>query len=500
MSVLFKNGRIKSSRKDVTRFISSIKDDEKILKYVIEINEAHTIMLMEQKIIDKEQGAELLNALEKLKAEVKIKPWLEDIHVYIEEEVAKKAKGKAGENLHVAKSRNDQVATAIRMKLREELINLMKVMLNFQKNLLEKAEKHTETITPGYTHLRAAQPITFSHYLLYQFDVFQRNLQRLMECYGRVNACPMGAAALATTSFPINRERVAELLGFAEVLENSMDAVGSRDFVLETLAVLSIIAIDVSRLAEDLIIWSTPEFDLIELPDEFCSTSSIMPQKKNPDVLEVVRARMSHVIGNFTACALTLKSLPSGYNLDFQEVTPKLWESLERVNESLNMLSNLVLSCEPRQTAKSPILAFSTSTELVRILFQKYGVPFRTAHKIVGALVRKLSEKGLNLTDATSEMLKETAKEVASISLTVNASDLKNAADVVSFVKTHSVQGGPSPVEVRRMLDFRKGKLASMNGQLAEMETKIVDARKKLGDLVGKLCSSPKPKSLKMVA
>ncbi|MEM3464531.1 MAG: argininosuccinate lyase, partial [Candidatus Bathyarchaeia archaeon] len=310
----------------------------------------------------------------------------------------------------------------------------------------------------------------------------------------------MGAAALATTSFPINRERVAELLGFAEVLENSMDAVGSRDFVLETLAVLSIIAIDVSRLAEDLIIWSTPEFDLIELPDEFCSTSSIMPQKKNPDVLEVVRARMSHVIGNFTACALTLKSLPSGYNLDFQEVTPKLWESLERVNESLNMLSNLVLSCEPRQTAKSPILAFSTSTELVRILFQKYGVPFRTAHKIVGALVRKLSEKGLNLTDATSEMLKETAKEVASISLTVNASDLKNAADVVSFVKTHSVQGGPSPVEVRRMLDFRKGKLASMNGQLAEMETKIVDARKKLGDLVGKLCSSPKPKSLKMVA
>ncbi|MEM3673732.1 MAG: argininosuccinate lyase [Candidatus Bathyarchaeia archaeon] len=500
MSVLFKNGRIKSSREDVTRFISSIKDDEKILKHVIEINEAHTIMLMEQKIIDKERGAELLNALEKLKAEVKIKPWIEDIHLYVEEEVAKKAKGEAGENLHIAKSRNDQVATAIRMKLREELISLMKTVLDFQKDLLKKAEKHTETIIPGYTHLRAAQPITFSHYILYQFDVFQRSLQRLMECYGRVNACPMGAAAIATTSFPINRERVAELLGFAEVLENSMDAVGSRDFVLETLAILSIIAIDISRLAEDLIVWSTPEFNLIELPDEFCSTSSIMPQKKNPDMLEVIRARMSHVISNFTACALTLKSLPSGYNLDFQEVTPKLWESLEKVNESLKMLSNVVASCEPKgQTAKNPILAFSTSTELVRILFQKYNVPFRTAHKIVGALVRKLSEKELNITDVTAEMLKETAKEVAGISLTASTDDLKTAADVVSFVKTHSVRGGPSPVEVQRMLGSRKDIFASMNVQLAKMETEIVDAHKKLGDLVEKLCSSPKPKSLKMV-
>jgi len=281
VSVLFKNGRIKSSRKDVIRFISSIKDDKKLLRRVIEINEAHTTMLMEQKIIEDEQGVELLKALEKLKSGVKIKPWLEDIHVYVKEEVAKTA-GEAGGNLHIAKSRNDQVATAIRMELREELINLMKVMLKFQKNILKKAEKHVETIMPGYTHLRPAQPITFAHYLLCQFDAFQRNLQRLIECYVRVNCCPMGAAALATTSFPINRERIAELLGFDEVLENSIDAVGSRDFILETLGILSIIAIDISRLAEDLIIWSTPEFDLIELPDEFCSTSSIMPHKKEP--------------------------------------------------------------------------------------------------------------------------------------------------------------------------------------------------------------------------
>ena len=496
MSVLFKNGRIKSSRKDVIRFISSIKDDEKLLKHVIEINEAHTIMLMEQKIIEDEQGVELLNALEKLKPGAKIKSWLEDIHVYVEEEVAKTA-GEAGGNLHIAKSRNDQVATAIRMELREELINLMKVMLKFQKNLLKKAEKHVETIIPGYTHLRPAQPITFAHYLLCQFDAFQRNLQRLIECYVRVNGCPMGAAALAATSFPINRERIAELLGFDEVLENSIDAVSSRDFILETLGILSIIAIDISRLAEDLIIWSTPEFDLIELPDEFCSTSSIMPHKKNPDVLEVIRARMSHVIGNFTVCALTLKSLPSGYNLDFQEVTPKLWESLQKVNESLNILSDLMMLCKPKeQTTESPTLTFSTLTELVKLLFQKHGVPFRTAHKIVGAFVRRLSEHGLTLKDATPEMLKETAEEIAGVPLKISASDLK-AADVIGFVKTHNIQGGPSPTEVRRMLDSRKNLLTSMNAQVAEIEVKLTGTHRKLSESVSKIMQSNAAKKFK---
>ncbi|MEM2103292.1 MAG: argininosuccinate lyase [Candidatus Bathyarchaeia archaeon] len=488
MSVLFKGGRIKSSNKEVTRFISSMKYDIALLKYIIEINEAHTIMLIEQGIIEKSQGLELLKALN-LKTKIKAKPWLEDIHIYVEEEVAKRAKGEAGGNLHVAKSRNDQVAAAIRMKLREEIINLMKVSLNFQKNLLRKAEKHVQTIVCGYTHLRPAQPITFAHYLLYHFDVFQRNLQRLVACYRRVNASPMGAAALATTSFPINRKRMAELLGFADVLENSLDAVSSRDFILEALATLSIIAIDISRLAEDLIIWSTLEFDLIELPDDFCSTSSIMPQKKNPDVLEVIRARMSYVIGNFTTCALTLKSLPSGYNLDFQEITPKLWESFAIINESLDMLSKLITSCKPKKV-KDSILAFSTSTELVNILFQKYGIPFRTAHKIVGALVRFLLERGLTPADATPEILKEVAEKVAGSPLSISEGDLKKSFKASNFIEAHTVQGGPSPTEVQRMLNTRKSVLASMETQTAEMKAKILNAHKNLAHLIEKFCQS----------
>jgi argininosuccinate lyase len=489
LSLLFKNGRIKSSRKDVTLFISSIKEDERLLKHVIEINEAHTIMLMEQKIIDNKQGIQLISALEKLRKRVKpkIKPWLEDIHVYLEEEVIKIAKG-AGENLHIAKSRNDQVATAIRMELREELINLLKVMLKFQKNLIEKAEKHIETIIPGYTHLRPAQPITFAHYLLCQFDTFQRSLERIRECFERINACPMGAAAIATTSFPINREKVAELLGFNHILENSIDAVNSRDFILETLGILSIIAIDISRLAEDLIIWSTPEFGLIELPDEFCSTSSIMPHKKNPDVLEVIRSRTSHIIGNLTTCTLTLKALPSGYNLDFQEITPKLWESLHITNQAITMLFDLIMLCKIKESnAEIQSLKFTTLTELIRVLFQKHKISFRAAHKIVGAFVRWLNDNGIDLKDAKPEMLEKIAKEIGDTKLNISSSDFEAVTDVVSFIKNHNVRGGPSPSEVRRMIALRRDLLTRSETRVAEMEDRIREAHENLRNFISKI-------------
>jgi len=491
VSLLFKDGRIKAPKREISRFISSIRDDVKLLKHIVKINKAHVIMLMEQKIIKKEHAIEILKALDLKK--FRIKPWLEDIHVCVEEEVIKKAK-EAGKNLHIAKSRNDQVATAIRMELREELICLMKACITFQAKLLAKAERHVHTIICGYTHLRPAQPITFAHYLLYYFDVFQRHFQRLQECYNRVNVCPMGAGALATTSFPISRERLAELLGFVDILENSIDAVSGRDFVVEVLAILSALAIDVSRLVEDLIIWSTPEFNLVEIPDDFCSTSSIMPQKKNPDVLEVIRARMGHIIGNFATCALILKSLPSGYNLDFQEVTPKLWESIAKVKEALVMLSKLLIAIKPVQNLKSPSLKFSTFTELVRFLFEEYGVPFRTAHRIVGALSRKLAEGGLDPEHVTPALLKNAAEEAAGLSLTVSESDLKKMTSIPNFIEKHRVRGGPAPVEVKRMLESRRKMLALMDVQVAEMEAKIEGACRSLNSLVEKICQTAKPK------
>ncbi len=292
MSELLRKGRLSSARKDVVKFTSSALIDKKILKHITDINKAHVVMLVENKIIDKNEGSKILGALTNLEGKIKLSPDMEDGHIAVEEEVIKATGQDIGGNLNLAKSRNDQVSAAIRMESRDKIVDSVETVIELQEALLQQAKKHIETIIPGYTHLQPAQPVTFAHYLVAQFDALQRSIERIEEGYKRVDLCPMGACALATTSFQISRERVANLLGFREVLENSVDAVTSRDFLLETLANLTILAVDVTRFVEDLEIWSTMEFGMIELPDEFTFTSSIMPQKKNPDVLEVVRSRM----------------------------------------------------------------------------------------------------------------------------------------------------------------------------------------------------------------
>jgi len=481
MSELLREGRLGSARKDVVKFTSSIEDDKKILKHVVAINKAHMVMLIEEGIIGQDDGAKILHALAHLGEEMEVSPQLEDVHMAVEEEVTKAVGDDIGGNLNLAKSRNDQVATAIRMELREELLNVTKATIGLQEALIGKSEKHLETIIPGYTHLQPAQPITFAHYLVAQFDALQRGLKRLEEAYDRVDLCPMGAGALATTSFPISRERVAELLGFAGVLENSLDAVSTRDFLLEVLAVLSIMAVDLTRFVEDLIVWSTKEFGTIELPDEFASTSSIMPQKKNPDVLEVIRAKMSLVFGDFVGCTTALKALPSSYNMDFQEVTPKLWSSLEAARDSSVMLSELIPNLTLMSNKMSmPELSFLTSTELANMLVRSHKAPFRTAHKIIGKLVKLLIKKGRSLKDTTPDILAEVSEEVLGSSLWVETEEIADAVDPSSFVRSHSARGGPSPKEVERMLESRKALLARSKGWVSEKKRRLEEAEGKL--------------------
>jgi len=486
-----RGGRIGSVREDVTAFTSSIKSDKKLLKAVIKINEAHVAMLMEQKIINQQHGAKLLQALTELDPEMKLAPSIEDVHLAIEEEVNKKVGLETGGNLHIAKSRNDQVATAIRMELRENLLDLMNYVTELQNALIELAEKHTETLVPGYTHLHPAQPVTFAHILLAYVDGLERSLKRLEETFPRVNMCPMGAGAIATTSFPINRDRTAELLGFDKVLENSIDAVGSRDFILETLANLTLLAIDISRMVEDLIIWSSPDFGIIDLPESFSSTSSIMPQKKNPDVLEVIRARMSQVLGNFLASATTMKALPSGYNLDFQEITPKLWESLETVAGSVSMLSKLVKELKVSKNIFSkPVLKFATTTELANMLVKKYNVPFRMSHRIVGSLVKNLLDNEMTLSDLTPELLQKAAQDSAGLTLNVKEADIQESIDPSKFVESHKAKGGPSPTEVKRMLKNRKQLTAQSKSNLSKKENKLEEADSQLKSVVQRYSSS----------
>jgi argininosuccinate lyase len=480
MSKTLRGGRLGSKRDDVAAFTSSIKDDARLADAVIDINKAHVVMLMEQKIIKPNDAAKLLQALT-AKLNLKMDSSSEDVHMAVEEAVLQQAGPEVGGNMHIAKSRNDQVTTAIRMELRKNLIDLMLSVMQMQESLTEMAEKHLETVILEYTHLQPAQPVTFAHYLLSRFDALERDLQRLQAAYTRVNLCPMGAGALATTSFPINRERVADLLGFDGLVENSIDAVGSRDFILETIAALTLVAVNLSQLAEDLIVWSSPDFGVVELPDDFTSTSSMMPQKKNPEVPEVIRARASHVLGDFVAAAAIMKGTPSTYNLDFQEVTPKLWEAVESVQSSLKILAQLVLNLKVQSdVSEKGLKSFVAATELANMLVRKYSIPFRSAHKIVGSLVKLLIESKRTFKDATPELLQKVAQDNNGITLSIKAEDIAESVDPKKIVESYKVTGGPSPTEVSRALVARKKSLAEAKSNINKLKQALEDAEKRL--------------------
>ena len=477
-------GRLGNVREDVAKFTSSRKDDARLADAVLAINKAHVAMLMEQKIIGWQDGAKILVALQKQVSQ-KLDPNAEDVHMAVEEAVLAETGPEVGGNLHIAKSRNDQVTTAIRMALRNELLGIMQQVLDMQESLLTTASKHTETVILAYTHLQPAQPVTFAHYLLSHVDALGRDLERLQGVYVRVNLCPLGAGALATTSFPINRKTTAELLGFNAVLENSIDAVGSRDFILETQSALTLLAVNLSRLAEDLIIWSSPEFGTVELPDEFTSTSSIMPQKKNPEVLEVIRARASYALGDFVASAAALKSLPSTYNLDFQEITPKLWASTDNLSSSLGIFAKLIPNLKVSSNVEGKAAAgFVGATELANMLVRKYGVAFRTSHKIIGALVKSLVDSKQTLLDATPELLQKVAQEAAGIKLTVKIKDIVECTNPRKLIETYKVQGGPSPAEVERAITTKNKTQTQTKTSIAKLQEKLANAEKTLNSTV----------------
>ncbi|HSV50046.1 MAG TPA: argininosuccinate lyase [Candidatus Acidoferrales bacterium] len=486
-------GRLGDVRGDVAKFCSSRKDDARLADAVLAINKAHVAMLMELKIIQASSGAKILASLQKLNSK-QLDPNAEDVHMAVEEAVLAETGPEVGGNLHIAKSRNDQVATAIRMALRGEILTVMQQIVDMQQALLAVAIKHTETIILEYTHLQAAQPVTFAHYLLFQVDALGRDLARLQSAYTRVNLCPLGAGALATTSFPINRKTTAAYLGFNDVLENSLDAVGSRDFIMETQAALALLAINLSRFAEDLIIWSSAEFSTIELPDEFTSTSSIMPQKKNPEVLEVIRARASYALGDFLAAAAAIKSLPTTYNLDFQEVTPKLWAVTDNLEASLNIFTALVPNLKVVGNVDDKAASgFVAATEVANMLVSKYNVAFRTSHKIVGALVKALIDSKQSLNDATPQLLQKVAKDAEGIKLTVKNEDIVSCTNLRKVIETYKVQGGPSPAETTRMLHARTKTIAANQKSITELNDHLTNAENTLNSAVNSALKKQKP-------
>jgi argininosuccinate lyase len=422
------------------------------MRSTILVNEAHVIALAKAEAINRSSAKKLLRALRKLGKQMTLREGYEDVHVMIEECVTREVGSMIGGSLHIGKSRNDQVATAIRITLREEMLKLSNHLLTLENSLLNLAERHTRTVFPGYTHLQPAQPITFAHYLIANGDSILRDEQRVIEAFSRINKSPMGSAALAGTSFNIDRRLIAQLLGFNGLVENSLDAIESRDFILETLSICCMTALDLSRIAQDIIFYSCADVDLLELPDEYSSTSSIMPQKKNPDPMELLRAKSARMIGNYTTAAATLHALPSGYNLDLQEITPLLWHSLDTLRSCIAMLNALLPKLNPKPCVENQ-MEFTATTEIANILARDEGIPFREAHRITGRLVKEALEKEKKLRDLKRQ---DWEKNIRRKLKSQTMKNIGRALDMRRHIYAYRTEGSSNPKQTDRMLSERK--------------------------------------------
>lgn len=490
MAEILRRGRLGPQPADVSKYTSSVASDKYIVEPVIRINQAHVVMLVEEGIINPRDGALILKALNELDPHIRLDPRLEDVHMNVEARVIRKVGEAVGGKLHTGKSRNDQVSAAIRMTLRKYVLDLAEALIQLRRVILEICHEHLETVMPGYTHLQHAQPVTLAHHLLAYHDAFQRDTHRLMDTYHRINVSPMGAVALATTSFRINRERIAELLGFDGLVENSMDAVSTRDFAVEALAAMTLIMNNLSRMAKELILWSTHEIRAVEIPDEYASTSSIMPQKKNPVVLELIRARAAHVYGDLSAVTTILHALPLSYNLDLQEINPRLWSSCEATLSSIKMMRMLLpkLKFKKDRLLELATRNFSTATDLADILVRELDIPFRTSHHIVGLLVRKLLAEDKTLEDLTPEELSEALEEVTGSKGAINWKKLTPVLHPKKSVSAKTVIGGPAPRQVKKATKRRQKQVKEDEAWYRQKIAGLKKADEKLKAAVKKIC------------
>ncbi|MBX3589860.1 MAG: argininosuccinate lyase [Burkholderiaceae bacterium] len=396
----------------VKRYTASVSFDHRLARADIEGSLAHAAMLHAAGLIGDDDHAAISQGMATILAEIERGQFawsvdLEDVHLNIEKRLTELA-GDAGKRLHTARSRNDQVATDIRLWLRGTIDELRAQLAVFQRALVDLAEGHADTIMPGFTHLQVAQPVTFGHHLLAYVEMFARDADRLADCRRRVNRLPLGAAALAGTSYPIDRERVARTLGFDGVCENSLDAVSDRDFAIEFCAAASLAMVHVSRLSEELILWMSPRVGFIDLADRFCTGSSIMPQKKNPDVPELARGKSGRVFGHLVALLTLMKGQPLAYNKDNQEDKEPLFDTADTLLETLRIFTDLVggIQVRPARMRQAAAEGFSTATDLADYLVRK-GLAFRDAHEAVARAVRTAAERGVDLAELGLDELRE---------------------------------------------------------------------------------------------
>lgn len=395
----------------VKRYTASVGFDNRLAEFDIKGSLAHAKMLCKVGVLSAEDLAKIEQGMAEIWSEIQqgVFIWsieLEDVHLNIERRLTEKI-GDAGKRLHTARSRNDQIATDMRLYLREEIDNIISLIKSMQNELLEQAQIHAETVMPGLTHLQAAQPVTFGHHLMAYVEMLMRDTARFTDCRHRMNYLPLGSAALAGTSFPIDRVFVAKELGFDGVCENSLDAVSDRDFVIEFTLATSVAMMHLSRLSEEIILWMSPNLDFIDLADRFCTGSSIMPQKKNPDVPELVRGKTGRINGNLVALLTIMKGQPLAYNKDNQEDKEPLFDSIDTLKDTLRVYAEMIrgITVKADNMREAVKRGFMTATDFADYLVKK-GVPFRDAHESVSLAVRYAEEKEVDLSELSLVELK----------------------------------------------------------------------------------------------
>jgi len=442
---------------------------------VVAINKAHMLSLLRSGEVGKEEGAACLRFLDKLPDHMKVDPSTEDVHHWLEQKAVESIGMDAAGFLNLGKSRNDQVATALRMETRARVLHLLDEAKALLTSIVRVMARYGQLPLPGYTHLQRAQPTTVSHHMQSHFEAVAEDVERLTQLYGRVNLSPMGAAAFAGTSVNVDRVSVADRLGFDGLVNNSMFAVSSRSFVLETLADLEILMVDLSKIAEELILWSSSEFGFVELGDEYSATSSMMPQKKNPVVAETIRAKCGSVIGEATAAFTIAKALPNAYNLDLQEITPHLWRALDDATSSVSLMAGMLATADfEEERLKAAVTGdMSTATELANELVRAHGVPFRQAHQIVGELVRIAIEKEMSLEEAADDFLGEVSKKVTGRAIKIDKARLLAVLDALKTLRLIGSAGGANPKFTRRQVVQNEKEIEKLSNWLEEKENKL---------------------------
>ena len=441
----------------VKKYTASVDFDKRLAEFDIAGSIAHAKMLGAQGIIILEDVAKIEKGLTEILAEIQDGSFewlldLEDVHLNIEKRLTDKI-GDAGKRLHTGRSRNDQVATDVRLWLRAAVDDILIAIKKLQLSIVDLAEQHADTIMPGFTHLQVAQPVTFGHHLLAYFEMLKRDAERFVDCRKRINRLPLGAAALAGTSYPINREMVAESLGFDGVCENSLDAVSDRDFAIEFAAASSLLMTHLSRFSEELILWSSPRFAFVDIADRFCTGSSIMPQKKNPDVTELVRGKTGRVNGHLVALLTLMKGQPLAYNKDNQEDKEPLFDTADTILMTLAIYADMLRGIEVNKAImrQAALEGFATATDLADYLVKK-GLPFRDAHEAVALAVKHAVQKKCDLADLPLSDLQQFHASIED--------DVYGVLTLEGSLASRDHIGGTAPAQVKKAIARARNLLA----------------------------------------